>query len=96
MVDLRVVPSGIKVGDEVSECFNGDSYPVGKVEKVFKKYVVAGGKKYSMKLVPSIELIRNEAGRVVDSDNVLKEGFKGVNSPFWLVAGVVNERNPSF
>lgn len=41
--DVVAVPA---LGDDVSESFNGDSYPVGKVEQIGKNYkmIKAGGR----------------------------------------------------
>jgi hypothetical protein len=97
-MEMKVIPHGYAVGDEVSYGFNGDWYPDGKVEKITKKFLITtGGKKYSLFNYSARELIKDANGKTVDCEDVIKEGFRSVNGGTWTLAkGVIRETNPEF
>lgn len=90
---MRVIPSDLKVGDEVSMGFNGDWYPDGKVARITKsgKYLYTDtGTKYVKMRYQTRAILGGEW------EDVYREGYQRVNSCFVLAKGVFNERNPHF
>lgn len=96
---MRVVPSDIKVGDDVSYCFNGDCYPDGKVVRITKtgRYLYTEHNKYILFLYKSRvkRIVRGtETDDGDDWETVMKEGYHRVGGPWSLVKGIHDERNP--
>lgn len=89
---MRVVPSDITVGDDVSYCFNGDCYPDGKVVRITKsgRYLYTEHNKYILFMYKS----RAKTVDGSDWETVMKEGYQRVGGPWVLAKGIHNERNP--
>jgi hypothetical protein len=87
-----------KVGDAVSYGFNGDWYPDGEVARITKNFLITTtGNKYHIYSFIYRKLIKDSNGRTVDSEDVMKDGFKSVNGGTWKLAkGVIREWNPEF
>ena len=76
------------VGDDVSMCFNGDSYPMGQIEKISKS-----GEKITC---TNGRIFRRPRKKLVDREG--REFTKVIwkDGPFALVNGIFDKRNPSF
>jgi uncharacterized protein YgfB (UPF0149 family) len=93
----RTVEHDYKVGDEVSHGFNGDWYPDGVVTKITKQYLhTSTGHKYFKYTTRMNRVIRDDNGKVIDSEEVLQEVFKMVRGYSYLCHGHFFEQNPSF
>lgn len=91
---MELIKHTFAVGDDVSYCFNGDSYYAGKVAKITKKYVTLdSGRKFYIKEFKS----RIYDAATFDYIDVLKEYAVSLGSGTWtLVKGRKEEMNPHF
>jgi hypothetical protein len=69
-----------KVGEPVSEAFNGDSYPAGKIIKVGKNY----------------KRVTTDTGAVFYRRKLTGIWLRSPGGTFAMIHGTHNERNPSF
>ena len=93
-LEYKLIPHGLKVGDDVSYGFNGDWYPDGKVERITKKYLTTSrGRRY---------YLRTYIDRMWDDEredyiNVEREVFQSLGGGTWtLIKGIHEAQNPHF
>ena len=90
---MQVTQHTFKLGEDVSYCFNGDSYHAGKITKITKATIhTESGMVFTKR-------VRNVWTKISEYEykDLLTEVFQSKGSGTWtLVHGIHNEQNPHF